>query len=228
MNEHQKVVYPVRRDGLRAYVEIIEKARELKDQTLFKSARYFYNLVQSENADLPDKLIQDYTTGTEERLTGYFEERYALYRDAEMDKLIDSMKRFAYGDPVEAFMDLEYDFNSPIRELASDVFRSEYFDSEDRKLWDDARALLKKKSGSYEEMDDEIAVLYRLRLHLQKYLGELHEIKIYNFTKSDRSHSYTLMRLASDPAPEPKKDYTLEYVQSSEVFPFEFEGPATA
>lgn len=227
MSEPQKVVYPVRRDGLRAYVEIVEKARELKDQALLKSARYFEEVVESKYTDLPEGLIYDYTVATEERLSGYFEERYALYRSPEMDELIESMKRLAYGDPAEAFMDLERDFNSPARGVASEIYRPEYFDVEDRTLWDEARALL-KKSNSYEETADEIAILYRIRVHLQKYLGDLVEIKIYNFTKNDRSHSYTLMLLADEPAPEPKKDYTLENVQSSEVFPFEFEGPVTA
>lgn len=127
---------------------------------------------------------------------------------------------------VEAFLDLVRDLQNIGATGSNDssIYKPEYFDADDKRVWHAARAVFKTGSNSSHEETDwpKIhATIESLREHLQKYLGGLQEFTMYTYINKEKMHGYDVMQHVGDVPPKPKPGYIQSAVQTARLFAYE-------
>lgn len=159
---------------LRALLRLVQKAIDTQDTEALKE----YELIArglNVSSDIHTNL-RTYLFGSLEQIGGG-QSGYWMY-DAESIALShNTLQRVAFGTFTEAIHDLKLDIQqySYREERWSDQYNPEYFDSDDRKIWDEARTVLDTYDGTWSDEADDATddVVRRINVYMQKYYGPL-------------------------------------------------------
>lgn len=167
---------PIYHDGLRALLRIVERAIEQDDSDALEDA-----LVLGRKLDFEQHAnINTYINGSMERLASDYDDWF-MYNKDQVIEAKRQLEKVAYGDFDEAMRMLENDLYCIDRyrnesDIESNVFRSDFFDNDDRKKWHELRSVMLKyfKVPYSENQNDEIEnAMKELREYQQKSYGPL-------------------------------------------------------
>lgn len=177
---------PTSHAALRALLRIIERANEQKSIDMLDDAR---TLIGGAAPGLAYEL-KEYVIGLRERIQGE-DEYYQLQSDDTMSWFKTRLEKTAYGDFDEAMLCLEDDLKGADScrsesNLQSNEFRPELFDADDRKVWEELRAVVTNAVGCSDskKQDDELQqAINKLRAYQQKSYGPLIPTMIASYVK---------------------------------------------
>lgn len=187
----QKTAHPpMSHESLRSLLEIVEKALELGDENLLHNISILSDYIELDSSD-----IHTYIRGKYERLP-YENDEYPLYSDKEIESAKERLEKKAYGNFDEGMWILERDLlQIPFhKEIESNVFRPEFFNEEDRRIWESLRqVLIAQPYANQETWEKEAKAAYdSLRLYQQKSYGALIPIMIATYKKEAEGVSVRL------------------------------------
>lgn len=159
---------------LRSYLQLIDRAAELKDVNLLE------NLANIQLAILPEYNpdVHNVILGNINKLKASSEDAYRIRDDETFLASKMALEKLANGDFCEAMWILEQDLNgwSYYETIDSDEFRPSFADIEDENIWNLCRKALKDavETGDSDETSGRIDdTLKMLRNYMQKYYGPL-------------------------------------------------------
>lgn len=185
----KKIARPVSHSELRAWLEITEKALKLKDIKLLENLSILSSLFDDEYRR--DAFV--YSRALLERLEKHKKDVYYVYDDETVELSKDALYRKAYGDFNEAMAAIERDLTRypADSKCESDAFKPEYFDEEDRKIWDELRKV--SINLDYDIPDNRNdKYVKKLRKHQEKSYGPQIPVLYASYISRDNQRGVTL------------------------------------
>lgn len=182
MTKQKTAHRPVSHEPLRALLEIVEKALDLRDDRLLNNISVLGDYVEPDNPD-----VHAYLWGEYERLAYDRDEYATMYSDKDIKEVKKYLEKEAYGNFDEAMWALERDLlHVPFqKELESNVFRPEFFNKEDRRMWESLRqVLISQPHTNHDAWAKEAEDAYKsLRVYQQKSYGALLPIMMATYRR---------------------------------------------
>ncbi len=186
MNNESNISRPISHDALRAFLQAIEKVIKIGDESLLWDLCVIGGLFPYDYTDE----ICTYTYGSQERLQCGADSEYRSYSDDAIDDAKKELEEIAYGDFDEAMSVLESDLDDFPYHYShrSDIFRPDYFETDDRKIWDKLRQVIAKPADESDQDKLEKtakAAITKLRTYQQKSYGKMVPVIFATYMKQD-------------------------------------------
>lgn len=152
---------------LRALLFAIERSKKHKDTDLLYKLK---NLA-------PEGTFTDVHIVVQDAAQEIDKEDYRTYDKESVGEARQKLDELAYGNFLEACQHLEYDLRAQMfmnhkNGPDSDEFRSEFFNKDERKIWEKCRREIKRiQTSNITSEDNSHELLSELRLFLERYYG---------------------------------------------------------